>query len=88
MVPFMPVASEPVLRLRTAQLRKHARRLGLETPWAIAKHLRVSHTTVQRTLSGDMAPGERFIAKALAGFPDLEFADLFEVVDKPEGDPA
>jgi hypothetical protein len=78
----MQVASKPVLRLRVGQLQKHARRLGLDpNNQAIATHLGVSRTTVKRMLSGELAPGERFIARTLAAFPDLKFDDLFEVVE-------
>lgn len=32
-------------------------------------------------LNGEIAPGVRTIAHALAAFPDLAFEDLFEVVE-------
>jgi len=78
----MPVASEPVLRLRVEQLQKHAKRLGVDpSNQAIARHLRISRTTVKRMMSGELAPGERIIAKTLTAFPDLKFDDLFEIVE-------
>lgn len=78
----MPVVSEPVLRLRAGQLQMHARRLGVDpNNQAIARYLRLSRTTVKRMLSGELAPGERVIARTLAAFPDLKFDDLFEIVE-------
>jgi hypothetical protein len=73
--------SDPVIRLRGGQLRRHAGRIGLDSDRAVAERLGVSHTTVMRALSGDIAPGERLIAATLAAFPDLRFEDLFEVVE-------
>jgi hypothetical protein len=72
--------SEPELRLRAKQFEIHSRAIGLETDRARAAHLGVSHTTVARIVAGDIRPGERFIARVLAAFPDSKFEDLFEVV--------
>lgn len=68
------------IRLRAEQLRQHAAKDGLSSDRAVAERLGVSHTTVMRALSGDIAPGEKLIAATLAAFPDLKFEDLFEVV--------
>lgn len=76
----MQQATEPVLRVRVEQLRRHASRLGLLTDSALANHLGISQATIWRMLNGTIKPGERIIARALAAFPDLKFEDLFEVV--------
>jgi hypothetical protein len=68
------------IRLRVEQLRRHAAKDGLASDRAVAERLGVSHTTVMRAISGDIAPGEKLIAATLAAFPDLKFEDLFEVV--------
>jgi hypothetical protein len=76
---------EPAIRLRTEQFQRHSRLHGLDTDTAKAACLGISRSTWYRILNGDMAPGERFMARALAAFPELKFEDLFEVI---EGDAA
>jgi hypothetical protein len=46
---------------------------------ALALRLGVDRSTAHRVLGGRTAPGEEFIACALAAFPDAKFEDLFEV---------
>lgn len=76
------------IRLRTGQYRKYAALKGLATQAAQAAAIGVAEPTVGRVVSGKTAPGEQFIAGCLAAFPELEFADLFEVVDDTEAVPA
>lgn len=68
------------IRLRTGQYRKYVAIKGLTSQAAQAAAIRVTEPTVGRVLSGKTAPGEQFIAGCLAAFPELDFADLFEVV--------
>lgn len=72
--------TEPVLRFRAEQFRRHCRPLGLTTAAAQGAHFGLSKWTVTRLLSGDIVPGERVIAHILDGFPELGFDDFFEVV--------
>lgn len=78
------------IRLRTGQYRKYAALKGLRTDDAAARVIGVDPATLSRVLKGRSAPGGRFIAGALAAFPELEFADLFDVVvdDEDEAVPA
>jgi len=76
-----------VIRLRAEQFRQHARRQGLKSDSASAAYLGMNRSTVRRVLNGEITPGERMIAAALAAFPELTFDDLFEVV-VPEGNAA
>lgn len=76
------------IRLRTTQYRKYAALKGLSTHAQQATAIGVTEATVGRVLAGKTAPGEAFIAGCLAAFPQLDFADLFEVVDDGEQVPA
>lgn len=76
------------IRLRTGQYVKFAALKGWKTQAAQATALNVTEPTVGRVLTGKRAPGEAFIAAVLTAFPELEFADLFEVVDDDEQVPA
>lgn len=69
------------IRLRTEQFRRRAKLHGLDTDTALAAHLGVNRSTLFRTVNRDASPGEKFIAQALAGFPETRFEDLFEVVE-------
>lgn len=69
------------IRLRTSQFRKYTAIAGMPTDDAKAKAIKVDPATLSRVLKGRCAPGARFIAGTLAAFPDLDFEDLFEVVD-------
>lgn len=69
------------IRLRTGQFRKFSSLKGLTTDDAVAKAMGIDPGTLSRVLTGKSAPGERFIAGALTAFSEVDFEDLFEVVD-------
>ncbi len=51
--------------------------------WTLAEQglaLGISSTAIHRVLTGQDAPGTRFIAGSLAAFPHLRFEDMFESV--------
>jgi len=56
---------------------------GLATDTARAERIGVDRSTYSRIRSGDIRPGERFIAGCLRAFPDLKFDDLFIVESGP-----
>jgi hypothetical protein len=72
------------IRLRTGQYRKYVAMKGWKTNAAQAIAIGVTEPTIGRVLKGDRAPGEQFIAGLLHALPELEFADLFEVVASEE----
>ncbi len=76
------------IRLRTGQYRKYVRLKGWTTQAEQAAAIGVTEPTVGRVLAGKTAPGEQFMAGLLAALPELEFADLFEVVVDAEQVPA
>lgn len=84
----MEVSMASRIRLRTGQYRKFAALKGWATAGQQAAALGVTEPTIGRILSGKRAPGESFIANCLTAFPELEFADLFEVVEDTEAVPA
>lgn len=85
----MEVSMASRIRLRTGQYRKFASLKGWTTHAQQAHAIGVTEPTIGRVLkeagtAGARAPGEAFIAGCLAAFPELEFADLFEVVSDDE----
>lgn len=70
------------IRIRETQLLKYMRLKGIDNKRELARLINVHESTVSRILLGHDAPGEKFIAGLLAGFPELDFNDLFEVVTK------
>lgn len=68
------------IRLRTSQYRKFARLKGWKSEAQAAASIGVNEATLNRVLRGLTAPGERFIAGMLHALPEVEFADLFEVL--------
>jgi transcriptional regulator with XRE-family HTH domain len=76
----MEVSMAAGIRLRTGQYRKYAALKGWKTNAQAAAAIRVTEPTIGRILSGKRGPGEQFIAALLAALPELDFADLFEVV--------
>ncbi len=85
----MEVSMAATIRLRTAQFEKFCKLKGLKTQADKARFLGVTEPTVGRIVSGDRKPGEAFIAGVLHAFPELDFSDLFEVVDdEPTAVPA
>lgn len=67
------------IRLKSANLAKYMA-VGAVTNPMLAERSGVALSTIHRIVRGMQSPGERFIAGLLAAFPDLDFADLFEVV--------
>lgn len=75
------------IRLRTGQFRKFALLKGWRTQADMAKALGLAESTVYRVFSGLRAPGPQFIAAVMQALSELDFDDLFEVVDE-SADPA
>jgi transcriptional regulator with XRE-family HTH domain len=72
------------IALRRNELSKYMGLKGIHTQAKLAELMGVSESTVYRTLAGQMAPGEKFIAGLLRTFaPHCTFEDLFECVDAP-----
>lgn len=69
------------IRLRTGQYRKYVAVKGWKNQAEAARAIGVSEPTIGRILNDKRGPGEAFIAGLLAALPELEFNDLFEVVD-------
>lgn len=69
------------LRLRTRQLDKYMRLAGIGSKAELARRMGMATSSVTRVLAGSYRPGETFISRLMAAFPDLEFEDLFEVID-------
>lgn len=69
------------IKLRTEQLAKYMPMCGIDSQRALSERIGVAESTVYRVLEGRTAPGEKFIAGILRAFPQLDFDDLFEVVD-------
>jgi hypothetical protein len=65
-----------VIRLRIDQFDARARELGLASDAACAEHLGVNRATLSRIRSGEISPGERFIAACLRS----RFAGSFEAI--------
>jgi DNA transposition AAA+ family ATPase len=77
------------IRLRTSQFEKFCKIKGWKTQADKARGLKVTEPTVGRIVNGDRKPGEQFIAAVLSAFPELDFGDLFEVIDdEPASVPA
>lgn len=75
------------IRLRTGQYRKYCALKGWLTDDAAARAVGIDPATLSRVLTGRSAPGSRFIAGVLVALPEMEFADLFEVVTDTEDAP-
>lgn len=69
-----------VIRLRADAFAEWAARQQLETAGAVAEFIRVDRTTLSRVLSGEIVPGEKFIAAVLAA-SGLRFEYLFEIAE-------
>ena len=70
----------PVVRLRNDRIDEIATARGLVTDSARAELIGVERSTYSRVRSGEIQPGNRFIAGCLLAFHDLRFEDLFEVM--------
>ena len=68
----------PAIRLRTDVWAAWASSQELTSEAAQARRIGHSQTTLNRILRGEVAPGEKFIAAALAA-TGAKFEDLFEV---------
>lgn len=71
------------VRLRVGQWAKFCRMRGWESQNQQARALHVAPSTINRILKGDQKPSGEFIGAALTAFPELEFNDLFEVINDP-----
>ena len=71
------VSTHEHVTLRKSEFLRLAAGQGLLTPLAIARALKMSHTTVGRVLNGDCAPGTAFIARSMHLF-GVAFEALFE----------
>lgn len=69
-----------IIQLRTGQYRKFAALKGWRTDDAASRAIGIDPATLSRVLKGRAAPGGRFIAGVLAALPEVDFADLFDVV--------
>lgn len=65
---------------RFTQLRRDQ---GLDTLQGLAQALKIDKSTASRVLSGESAPGPKFISSVLLAFP-VKFEDVFAVVDDDE----
>lgn len=74
------------VRLRVGQWAKFCRMRGWTSENQQARELGVSPSTINRILKGTQRPSGEFIGAALLAFPELEFSDLFEVVNDPQPD--
>lgn len=74
------------VRLRTRQWAKFCLMRGWTSEGQQARALGVAGSTINRILKGTQRPSGEFIGAALAAFPELEFADLFEVVNDQASD--
>jgi lambda repressor-like predicted transcriptional regulator len=70
----------PVIRLRADVWAAWASREDLVSEAAQARRIGHSQTTLNRILRGDVAPGEKFIAAALA-VTGCKFEHLFEITE-------
>lgn len=68
------------IRLRLTQLKKFRALAGLTTIDALATKMGVGRSTVYRILDPEGEVSANVIARLLAAFPALDFADLFEVI--------
>ncbi|MDN4173962.1 helix-turn-helix transcriptional regulator [Nocardioides sp. SOB77] len=72
-----------VLRLKTDQLDKIRRWVGLTTDTALAEAMGIDAGNLSRVLRGKQQPGPKFIAALVTALKaDLE--DLFEVVEEQD----
>jgi len=75
------------LRLKTEQLAKIRKWVGLTTDAALAARMGIDAGNLSRVLRGIQQPGPKFIA-ALCVALDADLADLFEVVPPADGEVA
>jgi transcriptional regulator with XRE-family HTH domain len=69
------------LRLKTDQLAKIRKWVGLATDASLAARMGVDAGNLSRVLRGTQQPGPRFIA-AMCKALDADLDDLFEVIDE------
>lgn len=71
------------LRLKTEQLTKIRKWVGLNTDASLALKMGIDAGNLSRVLKGKQQPGSKFIA-ALCSALDADLGDLFEVVEEVE----
>lgn len=69
----------PTVRMNSHALLAEASRLGIFGDEAIGTRVGVAATTIYRARTGAHEPSSRLIAAVLLAFPELRFADVFEV---------
>lgn len=72
------------IHLRLGQLRKYRAMSGLTSDSGLADRMGAHRATVHRALRGDGKFSLEFVASLLRAFPQLDFSDLFEIVDNDE----
>ncbi|MFD0201445.1 MULTISPECIES: transcriptional regulator [Saccharothrix] len=72
------------VKVRGDMFTKAVRLAGYRSDYSTAKAMGLNRSTVSRVLSGELQPGAAFIAGALVVLEPMTFADLFEVVPKPD----
>lgn len=70
-----------VIRLRRDELEHHMAVAGMGRQKDLAAAMHMSEPAISRALNYGKL-GTRLIAGLLATFPDLEFSDLFEIVEE------
>lgn len=68
-----------VIRLRQDRFDERAQKLGLSSNTACAEYIGVDRTLLGRIRSGDVMPGEKFIAACLSSGFARSFEALFEL---------
>lgn len=76
-----PLLRGPYVRLRRERFEARVAELGMGTAKAVAAHIGIDPGTFSRLASGDVNPGERFIAAAIASGFASSFDDLFEIAE-------
>ena len=74
----MHTPTAAVIRLREDAYTAWADRLGLVSEGAMADHIGIDRTVLNRVRRGEIKPGEQFIAACLVVY-DGTFEELFEV---------
>jgi hypothetical protein len=71
----------PDIEVNRAGFLRLGHRIGIESERDLARRMGMNHATVSRALSGQAAPGRRFIAASLKLFGHGWFGELFTVID-------
>lgn len=73
----------PTIRLRTRAFVQECLKRDWFSASAQARGLGMSPSSMWRVLENESAPSAGFIASVLTVFPEVSFADMFEVVEAP-----